>query len=368
MRAAVLRDGRMVYRDDVPDPVPEAGQVLVGVRACGICGSDLHFAAHGAQVLEMSDRVAGGSGAMHVDLNHDVFMGHEFSAEILEAGPDTETHPPGTLVTSLPVLLSAKGVEPIVYSNSTIGGYAERMLLSAPLLLPIPNGLDFKHASLTEPMAVGLHAVNKSNIAPGETAAGARLRPDRHRHHRGAAGTGALKPLWRPIFRPNAASWPRRWAPTRLLDPAQGSPFDTVKPAVVFEAVGVPGIIDDVLLRARPGTRLVVAGVCMQPDTVHPFFAIAKEINVQFVLAYTPEEFGDSLRALAEGDIDVSPADHRRGRPRRGRYGFRRSRRPRAALQDPRHALKVVGRRPAAGRRITVKMGLLAQVVSPARN
>ena len=78
----------MVYRDDVPDPIPEAGQVLVGVRACGICGSDLHFAAHGARVLEMTDRVAGGSGAMHVDLDHDIFMGHEFSAEILEAGPD----------------------------------------------------------------------------------------------------------------------------------------------------------------------------------------------------------------------------------------------------------------------------------------
>jgi threonine dehydrogenase-like Zn-dependent dehydrogenase len=51
----------------------------------------------------------------------------------------------------------------------------------------------------------------------------------------------------------------------------------------------------------------VVAGVCMQPDAVHPFFAIAKEINVQFVLAYTPEEFAESLRALAEGEIEVAP-------------------------------------------------------------
>ena len=306
MRAAVLRDGRMVYRDDVSDPIPEAGQVLVGVRACGICGSDLHFAAHGAQVLEMSDRVAGDSGAMHVDLNHDVFMGHEFSAEILEAGPETETHPPGTLVTSLPVLLSAKGVEPIVYSNSTIGGYAERMLLSAPLLLPIPNGLDFKHASLTEPMAVGLHAVNKSNIAPGETAVVLGCGPI------GIAIIAALRAkgveaIVASDFSPKRRELATQMGAHQTLDPAQGSPFDTVKPAVVFEAVGVPGIIDDVLLRARPGTRLVVAGVCMQPDTVHPFFAIAKEINVQFVLAYTPEEFSDSLRALAEGDIDVSP-------------------------------------------------------------
>ncbi len=306
MRAAVLRDGRMVYRDDVPDPIPEAGQVLVGVRACGICGSDLHFAAHGAQVLEMSDRVAGGSGGMHVDLNHDIFMGHEFSAEILEAGPDTETHPPGTLVTSLPVLLSAKGVEPIVYSNSTVGGYAERMLLSAPLLLPIPNGLDFKHASLTEPMAVGLHAVNKSNIAPGETALVLGCGPI------GIAIIAALRAkgvetIVASDFSPKRRELATAMGAHQTLDPAQGSPFDTVKPAVVFEAVGVPGIIDDVMLRARPGTRLVVAGVCMQPDTVHPFFAIAKEINVQFVLAYTPDEFGDSLRALAEGDIDVAP-------------------------------------------------------------
>ncbi|KKC02985.1 zinc-binding dehydrogenase [Mycobacterium nebraskense] len=306
MRAAVLRDGRMVYRDDVPDPVPEAGQVLVGVRACGICGSDLHFAAYGAQVLEMSDRVAGGAGGMHIDLNHDIFMGHEFSAEVLEAGPDTDTHPPGTLVTSLPVLLSAKGVEPIVYSNSTIGGYAERMLLSAPLLLPIPNGLDFKHAALTEPMAVGLHAVNKSNIAPGETALVIGCGPI------GIAIIAALRArgvesIVASDFSPKRRELATAMGAHRTLDAAQGSPFDSVKPAVVFEAVGVPGIIDDVLLRARPGTRLVVAGVCMQPDTVHPFFAIAKEINVQFVLAYTPEEFTDSLRALAEGDIDVSP-------------------------------------------------------------
>ncbi len=306
MRASVLRDGRMVYRDDVPDPIPEAGQVLVGVRACGICGSDLHFAAHGAQVLEMSDRAAGGTGGMHIDLNHDVFMGHEFSAEVLEAGPDTETHPPGTLVTSLPVLLSTKGVEPIVYSNSTIGGYSERMLLSAALLLPIPNGLDFKHAALTEPMAVGLHAVNKSNISPGETALVLGCGPI------GIAIIAALRSkgvetIVASDFSPKRRELATAMGAHQTLDPAQGSPFDSVKPAVVFEAVGVPGIIDDVLLRARPGTRLVVAGVCMQPDTVHPFFAIAKEINVQFVLAYTPEEFGDSLRALAEGDIGVSP-------------------------------------------------------------
>jgi threonine dehydrogenase-like Zn-dependent dehydrogenase len=308
MRAAVLREGRMVYRDDVPDPAPGPGQVLVGVRSCGICGSDLHFAAHGAEMLSLSDQMAAslGGGGMNVDLSHDIFMGHEFSAEVLEAGPETETFPAGTLVTSIPVLISGKHVEPIVYSNKTLGGYAERMLLSAPLLLRIPNGLDHRHAALTEPMAVGLHAVNKSGVQPGETALVVGCGPI------GMAVIAALRArgienIVAADFSPKRRELATAMGAHQTLDPAQGSPFDTVSPAVVFEAVGVPGIIDDVMRRARPGTRLVVVGVCMEPDTLHPFFAIAKEINVQFVLAYDPNEFADSLRALAEGDVDVAP-------------------------------------------------------------
>jgi 2-desacetyl-2-hydroxyethyl bacteriochlorophyllide A dehydrogenase len=306
MRASVLRDGRMVYRDDVPDPIPGPGQVLVAVRSCGICGSDLHFAAHGAEVLSLSNEMSSGAGGMSVDLGNDVFMGHEFSAEILEAGPGTDTHPPGTLVTSVPVLLSGTDVEAIVYSNTTVGGYAERMLLSAPLLLRVPNGLDPQPASLAEPMAVGLHAVNKSGIAPGEPALVLGCGPI------GIAVVAALRlhgveTIVAADFSPTRRELAATMGAHRTIDPAQGSPFDTAKPVVVFDAVGVPGIIDDVLRRARQGTRLVVVGVCMQADTVHPFFAIAKEISVQFVLAYEPQEFGDSLRAIAEGDVDVSP-------------------------------------------------------------
>jgi threonine dehydrogenase-like Zn-dependent dehydrogenase len=306
MRASVLRDGRMVYRDDLPDPVPGPGQVLVAVRSCGICGSDLHFASHGAEVLSLTSEMSSQAGGMNVDLTHDVFMGHEFSAEILEPGPGTDTHPAGTLVTSIPVLLSGAGIEAIVYSNTTVGGYAERMLLSAPLLLPIPNGLDPQHASLTEPMAVGLHAVNKSGIGAGDSALVLGCGPI------GIAVVAALRTrgvetIVAADFSPKRRELAATMGAHQTIDAAQGSPFDTAKPAVVFDAVGVPGIIDDVMRRARPGTRLVVVGVCMQADTVHPFFAIAKEISVQFVLAYDAQEFGDSLRAIAEGDIDVSP-------------------------------------------------------------
>src|SRR3546814_1866676 len=69
----------------------------------------------------------------------------------------------------------------------------------------------------------------------------------------------------------------------------------------------LPGIINSVLKDAPHSARLVVVGVCMGDDTINPFFGISKELNVQFCLGYDPMEFNESLRAIAEGDIDVTP-------------------------------------------------------------
>ena len=98
-----------------------------------------------------------------------------------------------------------------------------------------------------------------------------------------------------------------------VVDPVIEPAFDAWKRAgrgrapVVFEAIGVPGIIDDALRVAPTQSRIVVVGVCMQPDTVRPFFGISKELSLQFVLGYDPAEFEASLRSIAEGEIDVAP-------------------------------------------------------------
>jgi len=315
VKAAVLRNGGVVVRDDVAEPAPGLGEVLVQVRACGICGSDLHFVKHGATMLELSKEMEGQPvdvAGPELDLGQDVFMGHEFAGEVLEVGPDTDGPAPGTIVTSLPVLLTMTGMRGLVYTNDLACGYGERMLLSAPLLLPVPNGLDARHAALTEPMAVGIHAVNKSGIAAGDGALVLGCGPV------GLAVIAALRARGiGPIVASDFSAARRSVAVTMgaddAVDPAEEPAFAAWtragggRPVVVFEAIGVPGILDEALRLAPAGARIVVVGVCMGRDTITPFYGIGKELSVQFVLGYDPAEFADSLRAIAEGDVDVTP-------------------------------------------------------------
>ena len=314
MRAAVLRNGEMRVRDDVPEPEPALGQVLVQVKACGICGSDLHFTQHGQTMLDLGDEMEGvpDMGDARLDTGRDVFMGHEFVAEVLEVGPDTVAPPPGTVVTSLPVLLTMTGVRNLAYSNDLPGGYAERMLLSAPLLLEVPDGLDPRHAALTEPTAVGLHAVNRSRIVTGEGAVVLGCGPV------GLAVVAVLaqrgiEPIVAADLSPARRALAAAMGAHEVVDPAVEPAFDAWartgggRQLVVFEAVGVPGMIDDTLRRAPARTRVLVVGVCMERDTITPFFGIAKELTIDFAFAYDPNEFAESLRSIAEGEVDVAP-------------------------------------------------------------
>jgi len=312
MRAAVLRNGAIAIRDDVEEPVPGPGQVLVQVKACGICGSDLHFAKHGPDMLALGQQMEGLPDRSEevLDLSRDVYLGHEFAGEVLESGPDTEAPSAGTPVTAFPVLLRPDGsVDPIVYSNRVNCGYGERLLLSAPLLLPVPNGLATDLAALTEPMAVGLHAVNRSRIEKTEKAVVLGCGPV------GLAVIGALKvrgveSIIAADYSPARRALAEGLGASDVVDPREQTAWaraGAAGPLVVFEAIGVPGVIDEILRCAPAQSRAVVVGVCMNADTINPYFGISKELSVQFVLGYTPEEFAASLRSIAEGDIDVAP-------------------------------------------------------------
>ena len=315
MRSAVMRNHSVLVRDDVADPVPTYGQVLVQVEACGICGSDLHFVTHGADMARLFSGMEGmpDLGGGPPDLARDVFMGHEFAATVLDIGPDTVAPGVGSLVTSIPAMVEMTGVRDLAYSNDLPGGYSERMLLSAPLLVEVPNGLDAGRAALTEPMAVGLHAVNRSGIGPGQGALVLGCGPI------GLAVVGALKlkgvePVVAADFSATRRDLAEGLGADVVVDPAgPQSPYEAWqassggRPLVVFEAIGVPGVLDEIMRRAPHGSRVVVVGVCMQPDSINPFYGIAKELNLQFVLGYDPMEFASTLHAIAEGQLEVSP-------------------------------------------------------------
>ena len=309
MRAAVMRGSQLVV-DTLPDPEPATGEMLVRTLACGICGSDLHALTHGHKVMEAARE---SDAPFSMDLGRDVVMGHEFCAEVIDYGPDsTGAARPGDRVVSMPLLFRGASIQGIGYSNDVPGGYGELMVLSAALALPVPNGLPTEQAALTEPMAVGMHAVEKARLEPHDAALVVGCGPV------GLAVIAALKlkgvePIVAGDFSPMRRTLAERMGAHAVVDPRTRPIIDAyrevadLRPAVVFECVGVPGMLLDIMRQAPRGARIVVAGVCMDDDTIRPILAINKELSLQFVLGHTPFEFQDTLAAIADGRIDVAP-------------------------------------------------------------
>jgi threonine dehydrogenase-like Zn-dependent dehydrogenase len=327
MRAAVMRDRKLVVAD-IPIPEPGSGEVLVRTLACGICGSDLHALKHAEQFVETSRR----AGNRTMDLTRDVVMGHEFCAEIVEHGPGAvRTLKAGTRVCSRPMLVRETGPQTIGYSNDHPGGYGEYMRLSEALLLPVPDGLATDQAALTEPMAVGLHAAQKARLEREDAPLVIGCGPV------GLAVIAALRLLdVRPIvaadFSPRRRELAIAMGADIVVDPAQSTPWQSwreaaavwrdpalapppppwlsgpaLRPAVVFECVGVPGVLDQIMAVAPRATRIIVVGVCMEADTIHPMLGIVKELNLQFVLGYTQDEFAATLGHIAQGRVPTTP-------------------------------------------------------------
>lgn len=309
-----MRGGRLVV-DDFPDRPPAPGQVLVEVLACGICGSDLHALEHTEDFVSMSRLAAEEAGPLApevMDPTRDVVMGHEVCGRVLEVGENVGNSRPDDVIVTLPIVMDAGGIHPVGYSNEYPGGYAERILVSDMLSFRVPNGLDPRHAALTEPMAVGLHAVELSRIDPRHAAVVHGCGPV------GLAVIAALRAADVECIVASDLSPARRhlastMGATEVVDPRDEPAVhawrrvDGRRPLVSFEAVGVPGMLDRTMADAPRGSQVVVVGVCMVPDTIRPMVGVVKELNVQFALGYDPEQFGRTLRRIAEGELDVEP-------------------------------------------------------------
>jgi threonine dehydrogenase-like Zn-dependent dehydrogenase len=334
--------------EEVPEPTPAAGQVRLEVVRCGICGSDLH-ARHGIDAwAELSAKL----GYHRFGRSHQpLVFGHEFSGSIAEYGPGTRRKlSTGTPVVALPLLRTKDGIDATGLSLNAPGGYAEQVLVQESMMMAVPNGLPAELAALTEPIAVAWHAVRRSEIARKEVAVVIGCGPI------GLAVILCLKAkgvetVVASDFSPGRRALAERCGADVVVDPAAESPYartpdrghvtnaedlfelalDTKekldrlptgwwhawrlgerlgagpKNPVVFECVGVPGVISSIVDEAPIYSRVIVVGVCVGPDTFAPAMAINKEIEMRFVLGYTPPEFRETLHMLAEGEIDPRP-------------------------------------------------------------
>ena len=315
MRAAVVRDWQLRV-DDIAEPTPGPGQVLTKVLACGICGSDLHLLRHGREQREISARLSESQPPDPVSMqmfepSMDMVMGHEFCCEVVELGPDVDKLAVGDVVVSMPIAFDAGGLHGIGFSNVYPGGYAELMVLNELMGIKVPAGLPVDLAALTEPLAVGVHAVAKSRIAGGESAIVIGLGPV------GLACIAALKmrgigPVVAADFSPKRRALAVTMGADVVVDPRETSAIDAwrkidgVRPLVIFEAVGVPGMINEAMRVAPRHARILVVGACMQEDRLYPMLGIGGELNIQFVLGYEPSEFSSALTSIADGRVDLS--------------------------------------------------------------
>lgn len=323
MRAIVRRDGRLHLDLNFPEPVAGPGQTLVKVLACGVCGSDLHALDHLERMAEFGRRSGSASG---LDPSKGIVFGHEFCAEIIAHGPGAAgTLPPGTRVVAMPFVAGPDGMELTGFSNRFNGGFAERMVLAEALLLPVPDHLPSAVAAMTEPFAVGEHAVAVAKAPDDAVALVLGCGPV------GLAVIAALRargigPIIASDFSPVRRAAAAKLGADIVTDPTHDSPwthwsgFDVpaslaergvamatgraMRPAVVFECVGVPGMLQAVIEGAPPLARIVVVGACMEPDQIEPMMAINKQLSMEFVFAYTPEEFALTLERLSNGQID----------------------------------------------------------------
>jgi threonine dehydrogenase-like Zn-dependent dehydrogenase len=348
MRAVVCQRSELELTD-VPAPEPAKGQVLLDVLRCGICGSDLHARHHADDPADVLAE-AGYDGFMRADQR--VVLGHEFCGEVAEYGLGSRKQlAPGTPVVALPLRRRGAELHATGLSGSAPGAYAEHVVVEESLMFALPNGLTPELGVLTEPMAIGWHAVRRAEIAKGDVAIVIGCGPI------GLCVIAALKARGvRTVVAGDFSARRRELASACgadvVVDPREDSPYDaagdrghlktvpdaiglgvrtteklrrlpvpwhhvwrvaetlgaaTPKRPVVFECVGLPGMLDGVIASAPLYSRVIVVGVCMGPDRIRPGMAINKEIDLRFVVGYTPLEFRDTLHMLAEGKLNAAP-------------------------------------------------------------
>jgi len=320
MRAAICRDGKMnIGEIEVPQPGP--GQVLVKTRHCGICGSDLHLVHEFEEFAELGRRAGIATGKMQSELP--LVPGHEFSAEIVEYGPRAEnTLTAGSLICSLPLVVGEDYGEALGFSHRFNGGFAEYMLLSESLVIPVTNGLPADQAALAEPMAVAAQAIARAELVDScimvigcgpigqaiirilkARGIGPIIASDPIAGRRAAAERLGADKVVDPTVEDPHESWEEfgltRGAVSYPRKPVERRPF-------VFECSGAKGILANIINGAPRATRIVIPSIATGLDSIETAMATNKEAELRFCMGYTADIFRETVESMCSGELPVA--------------------------------------------------------------
>jgi 2-desacetyl-2-hydroxyethyl bacteriochlorophyllide A dehydrogenase len=311
VKAAVFRGVEDIQFEDVP--MPEAGpeDVVVAVRACGICGSDLHTYLHGSFVQPGQ------------------VMGHEFTGEVVTAGDSVSGLAVGDRVTASPIvpcmecarcaegrynLCAVAWTNGIAYGRP--GAFAEFLMIPKPVVdettFKLGDDVSDEAGALVEPLAVAVHAVKLAEPVEGATALvlGLGMIGQQVVQALRAAGAGRIIGIDISQLRVEAAGVLGAEAlegsagVEAALEPilADGTEID-----MVFECTGVPKIAESALNVVRAGGTIVVLALYDDPLTFNPTLLVQKEIRLQGSIAYTGEDFRDAVELVRSGKAQADP-------------------------------------------------------------
>jgi (R,R)-butanediol dehydrogenase/meso-butanediol dehydrogenase/diacetyl reductase len=284
--------------ETLPDPTPGEGQIVVKVGRCGICGSDLHMTEDAAY------------GCKHGDV-----LGHEFAGEVVALGRNSEGLQTGDLVSVIPLKSCGhcehcrKGeVQWCAQFGLQGGGYAEYALTRPNQCVKLPADLSLADGAIIEPLAVALHGVNLSGLQRGDSVLVLGAGPIGLATAFWAKRMGAAKVAIQDIAEFQKSRAIEMGADVFVVDPADpvGSAERALggKADIVFECVGVPGLIAQAVDQVRPRGTILLLGLCTRPDTFNSFAMLSKEVRLVTSAFFTVPEYRASLDALAEGAIE----------------------------------------------------------------
>jgi (R,R)-butanediol dehydrogenase/meso-butanediol dehydrogenase/diacetyl reductase len=296
MRAAVMQGlHKPLVIETLPDPTPGEGELVVKVGRCGICGSDLH----------MTEDPAFGKGAGDV-------LGHEFAGEVVALGKGTEGVALGDLVSVIPLVscgtcASCRAGEVAWCDQFGLqgGGYAEFAVTRPNQCVRLPKSASLADGAIIEPLAVALHGVNMSGVKKGDKILILGAGPIGLAVAFWARRKGAANIVIQDISNFQQARALDMGANDFVVDPAD--PIGGAERAlggkadIVFECVGIPGLIEQAVSQVRNRGTILLLGLCTRPDTMNTFAMLSKEVRLITSAFFTRQEYEEALDALNAG-------------------------------------------------------------------